>query len=58
MTADLTWPMYRQYVMYRQFFSVNKGNAIKMFDAGVEGDAGGALETYNYFFGLTYVPFF
>ena len=37
-TADLN----RQFAMYRQFFNVNTGNAIKIFDAGVEGDAGGA----------------
>ena len=39
MTADLNW----QFVMYRQFFNVNTGNAIKIFGAGwVEGDVGRA----------------
>ena len=36
MTADL------QLAMYRRFFNVNTENAIKIFDWGVEDDAGGA----------------
>ena len=28
-------------------FNVDTGNHIKIFDVGVEGDAGGAQETYN-----------
>ena len=34
--------------MYRQFFNVETGTWIKVFNAVVvEGDAGGAWETYN-----------
>ena len=44
MTADLNL----QSTMYRRFINKNSGNyAIKIFDAGVEGHAGGARETYN-----------
>ena len=38
MTADLNL----QFMMYRRFFNMNTRNAIKIFGAGVEGDAGRA----------------
>ena len=41
MTADLSW----QFAMYRRYFNVYTGNAIKLFDAGGQSDAGGAWET-------------
>ena len=48
--ADLNW----QLAMYRQFFSVNTGNAIKIFDArGIKGKAMPEKHIIK-FFGLMY----